>query len=333
MAAAGGGYGARYSSRSVREALAAQSGLGIDAGTSGVLARGDVLGAGGLSAQSGGTSTLAKAIADAMSLKLEGSELTKYVQEVAGNISQFASTGIKFDERSRGGIGRLLQASGGYTGTRAASLSAGVMDTMNQVAYSGPQNASQFLLLQSFGYDPSDPESYYSAQEKMDSATPDERGKAFATARGSALAGLKGYSRRRKGAAYANFARDLGQNLRIGEAMRDSSTNLTAAQIKASVAARQTPASAMQTTETSGLMSTFQSTSMLASMADSQSMTGGKYIPSMMQMDVQAKKTLQSLSAAGSAFVDLASKITETGTRIISLGTDAVGLTTPVAPQ
>ncbi len=328
MAAAGGGYGTRYSQGTLREAFAAQAGLGIDTGTSGVLARGDALGA----TTGRGASALAKSVADAVSLGLQGSEITKYVQGIAGNIEGFASTGIKVDATAQGAVGRVLETTGGYAGVRAAALSRGVGATMDQLADSGPQSPGQMLMLRAAGFDPSRPDSFYEAQARLDDASPGDRARIFSSARATALRGMRGLSGYGKAAAYRRFAQENGMNLRIGEARREVLGNASSADISRALTAPDAQA-AMAQTETQAQYNTTSAAQSLSTMANMQSATGQQYVGSMLEMDKTARAALNKVAHAGSMFLDFAAKVQKFGADLMGVGQGSGGISTPQSAQ
>lgn len=328
MAAAGGGLASSYSARDIKEGFAAQAGLGVDAGVSGALARGDQIGA----TTTSGSSTLARAIADAISLRLEGSDRTRYIQQIAASVENFATTGIKVDAQSEGALGRMFQSSGGYTGTRASFLAQGVSSSLSQLADSGPQNADQMLVLQAAGFDPADPESYYKAQERLDNASPGDRAKIYARAEARALGGMRGMGRYAKAGALRRFAGNTGRGIRIGEALRESSTGISAADL-AGTAAPPSADAAMADTAYAGYTNTTEASRTMATMANMQSATGQQYVGGMLEMDKTARAAMNKVAHAGGMFLDFAAKAQKFGADLIGLGQGETAIPAAQAPQ
>lgn len=328
MVAAGGGSLSRYSARDIKEGFAAQAGLGVDAGVSGSLARGDQTGA----TTTSGSSTLARAIADAISLRLEGSDRTRYIQQIAASVENFSTTGIKVDAQSEGALGRMFQSSGNYTGTRASFLAQGVTSSMSQLADSGPQNADQMLVLQAAGFDPADPESYYKAQERLDNASPGDRAKIYARAESQALSGMKGMGRYAKAGALRRFAANTGRGIRIGEAIKESSTGVSAADLAGTSAVPSADA-AMGDTAYAGYTNTTEASRTMATMANMQSATGQQYVGGMLEMDKTARAAMNKVAHAGGMFLDFAAKAQKFGADLIGLGQGESTIPAAQAPQ
>ncbi len=328
MVASGGGTASQYGNRDIKEAFAAQAGLGIDAGTSGVLARGDQTGG----ATTAGSSTLARAIADAISLKLEGSDRQKYIQQIAASVENFATTGIKVDAQSEGSLGRMFQSSGGLTGTRASAMAQGVSSSMSQLADGGPQNVDQMMVLQAAGFNPADPESYYKAQERLDNASPGDRAKIYAQAESRALGGMTGMGRYAKAGALRRFGRNTGRNLRIGEALRESSMGISAADLNGTAAVPSAEAG-MADTAYAGYTNTTEASHTMATMANMQSATGQQYVGAMLEMDKTARAAMNKVAHAGGMFLDFAAKAQKFGADLIGLGQGESSIPAAQAPH
>jgi hypothetical protein len=124
-------------------AMAAQTQYGIEADVSGALLRGGRMGQGGFE------TTLKDTISDALSLGLEGQDLTSHVREIASRIMQFEQTGIPVARESLAHLQVGFAASLGPL--RGQIVGQQFQAAIQQVGTAGPQNAAQFMALRMIG--------------------------------------------------------------------------------------------------------------------------------------------------------------------------------------
>lgn len=93
---------------------------------------------------------LTGALREAISLGLEGSEITNYMQQVASGIQQFQTTGIPFSKESVQAMSVEL-AKGGISGTRATQIAQGFTRYTQQIGTRGPASGRDFMLMQQLG--------------------------------------------------------------------------------------------------------------------------------------------------------------------------------------
>jgi hypothetical protein len=147
---AGGGYGRELGQgRFLESAMAARTLFGVQAPTAGAFLRGGRRGGlvGGLGR---GGPELRSALADAMRLGLEGSEINTYLQEMAAGINEWRQTGVPFNRQS---IADMAQGMGqlGLGGVRGAAVAQGFRRAAIGVSREGPQTAAQLLMMQTMG--------------------------------------------------------------------------------------------------------------------------------------------------------------------------------------
>lgn len=148
IAAAGGGTTSDVNAQGlVGTGLRAQRLLGADSGTIGSFLRAGRRG--GLTGAAGGEG-LEVAIGQAVTLGLEGSEITEFLRITAQGIDQFRNTGVPFNQQS---IGALTAGFKGAVGVDLArNLAQGLTGAGQRLATQGPQNAFDLLTLQAFGF-------------------------------------------------------------------------------------------------------------------------------------------------------------------------------------
>lgn len=133
-------------------AIAAQALFGVEAPVTGAFARMGRLGAaGGLpGAQGAGSRMMTSAIADAMRMGLEGSEITTYLQQMAAGITQWEQTGIPIATDAMGEFGRAMSEAG-FGGVRGAAVGGGFVRAAQALSTRGPQSAGELMMLQTMG--------------------------------------------------------------------------------------------------------------------------------------------------------------------------------------
>lgn len=147
-------------------ALAAQTGFGINAQTSGALLRGARNGA-----MQGGSSegdTIAQAIGHATAMSLEGSDIGTHLGRMATGIQRFESTGIPLASSATSAIARSL-IHAGVAPSVAASRANAFTSAVQQRAYEGlPTNSVDFAaLVRLGGYKGGGSEDALSARARM----------------------------------------------------------------------------------------------------------------------------------------------------------------------
>jgi hypothetical protein len=147
---AGGGVGRELATQQMgTAAMAAQRLYGIGADVSGAFLqagrRGGVVGARGR-----GGEAMVEAIAGGMQMGLEGSELTTFMQQMAGDIRAWQQTGIPINTTSVAAIGASL-ARTGLGGIRGAAVTRGLTARARELTTRGPQGAEELIMLQELG--------------------------------------------------------------------------------------------------------------------------------------------------------------------------------------
>lgn len=148
--AAGGQYtGAAGQRRFMETAMAARTRFGIGPDVAGAFGagarRGGLVGASGR-----GPEALTEALADAMKLGLEGSEINTYMQMTAQGIQRFEQTGIPFKRESVNAMAMELSKAG-IAGTRAARMAGGFQQYVSGMGQRGISGGLDIMLLQEFG--------------------------------------------------------------------------------------------------------------------------------------------------------------------------------------
>jgi len=91
-----------------------------------------------------------EAIKDGMALGLEGSELNDWLQQMAGDIRSWKTTGMPINARSITGIGVALAASG-IGGLRGSVMAKNLASKARELSTRGPQTAAELILYQELG--------------------------------------------------------------------------------------------------------------------------------------------------------------------------------------
>ncbi len=100
--------------------------------------------------EGGAGAALTGAIGDALSLGLEGAELTNYLESMAGDIGRWRTTGIPLAKDALRGIaGEMGKV--GLGGVRGAAVARGFVGATEALAQQGPQNAADLLMFQTMG--------------------------------------------------------------------------------------------------------------------------------------------------------------------------------------
>jgi len=133
----------------VQSAMAAQTAFGVNAETSGAFLRAGRRG--GMAGGAGGDAALVQTLREGMALGLEGSELTKWMQEMAEGISRFEQTGIPINPRSVGSMARAISLTG-VGATRGQRIAQGLMGAGQRLSQQGPSSAMDIMMLQQAGF-------------------------------------------------------------------------------------------------------------------------------------------------------------------------------------
>ena len=153
MQAGGGGLEGLREQGLLRTGFAAQTAYGVGPEVTGAfLQAGRRGGLSGLApgTPGGGGEALTSAIADAMKLGLEGSEVNTYLQTMAEGISQWRQTGIPFAKEAIADFGSELGRLG-IGGVRGAAIAGGVAGAAQRLSRGGPQTAQELLMMQTMG--------------------------------------------------------------------------------------------------------------------------------------------------------------------------------------
>jgi hypothetical protein len=146
----GGGRGAALQAQGmVPAAMAAQTGYGIGAETSGAFLQAGRRGGlvGGLGDAGG---ALAGAIQDGLKLGLQGSELTDWVAKIGEGIQQWRQTGIPFNKDSTAALAGAV-AGVGLGATRGAVVAQGLATAAQGLSQRGPSSPEELMMLQEVG--------------------------------------------------------------------------------------------------------------------------------------------------------------------------------------
>lgn len=148
MQRAGGTFtGGRGQTRDVETALAAQRQFGVGADVSGMLLKGTRQG--GLIGGRTGADALANALGGAVALRLEGSEINDYLEQIASGINQFQQTGIPFNQDALSAISSVFAE--GMTPTRAAKVAGGLGQYIQGIGSRGPTGGFDLMAMQTLG--------------------------------------------------------------------------------------------------------------------------------------------------------------------------------------
>jgi len=145
----GGTLGQAQQQGMIRAGFAAQTRYGIGPETQGAFLqagrRGGLAGAGGRAGEA-----MTDAIAQGMSLGLEGSELQDYMAQMANDIASWKQTGIPLNSKSVYQISGAI-AGTGLGGVRGATIGRGLAQAGQQLSAGGVQDTIDLLMLQTMG--------------------------------------------------------------------------------------------------------------------------------------------------------------------------------------
>lgn len=152
--------------------------LGVGYGVSGEAAGGFMRAArtGGLRGQEA-VPALQDAVRSGIALGLSGTDLTRYVEQMAHSLAAVVETGIPLDRDSLDQLSVVLTARGAMSPERAQILGQAFRQYTQQVAQTGPQTALDFAALQDVGgYQGGGLDDYVRSLENMESGTGMARG-------------------------------------------------------------------------------------------------------------------------------------------------------------
>jgi hypothetical protein len=164
---AGGGIEEARKQRMIPAAFAAQTVYGVGAETAGAFLgagrRGGMVGAEGR-----GGEMFAETIGDALSLGLEGSELTEYMQQMANGFESWKQTGMPINPKSIAALSGTF-ANLGVGGARGSVLGQRMGGAAQRLTQTGVQDAMDLMMLQTVGgYKGGGMESYMEAMKKLE---------------------------------------------------------------------------------------------------------------------------------------------------------------------
>jgi hypothetical protein len=159
----------------MREAFGTQQMLGLDANVSGQFAKSarEGITKGGLG---GAERAMKEAIRAGMAMSLEGSELTRYMQQTAQAMSTFEQTGMPLDPNAIGQMGGVM-ARAGLGGVRGSVVGQGMVRAGQKLSKTGPQSAVELLMFKTmFGFKGGGIEGYAEAQRQAETGVVEEGG-------------------------------------------------------------------------------------------------------------------------------------------------------------
>jgi hypothetical protein len=147
---AGGGVGAELMTQGLgRAGMAAQRLYGVGPEVTGAFLqagrRGGVVGG-----QGRGGAAMVEALAGGMKMGLEGSELTNWMSQMAGDIRSWQQTGIPINTGSVNALGASM-AKWGLGGVRGGAIARGIAGRARELTTRGPQGAEELIMLQELG--------------------------------------------------------------------------------------------------------------------------------------------------------------------------------------
>ncbi len=146
---AGGGTGQDLVSQGMVQMGMAGKRMGMGADVSGAFLQGGRRGGvvGGLGRAGG---AMEDAIKEGMALGLQGSELNDWMQQMAGDIRGWRSSGIPINSSSISAIGTSLAASG-IGGLRGSVMARGLAKKAQELSTRGPSSAAELVMFQELG--------------------------------------------------------------------------------------------------------------------------------------------------------------------------------------
>jgi len=163
----GGHVGEAQKQGMIPAMFAAQKLYGVGADTSG-----SFLGAGRtggmVGAEGRGADALADSIGDALSIGLEGSEVTEYLSQMASGIEAWKTSGIPINSRSIANLSGTF-ANLGMGSVRGAAMGKQFGAAAQKLTQTGPQDAIDLMMLQTVGgYQGGGADSYMEALKKLE---------------------------------------------------------------------------------------------------------------------------------------------------------------------
>jgi hypothetical protein len=254
-AMAGGGTAARLQQQGLlATGIAAQTTYGVGADVTGAFgAAGRLGGISGGTAQ-GGAEGLARTIGRAVSLGLEGSDLTKFTEQTAQGINNWRQTGIPLASDA------IYRLAGGLKGTGMAAPLAvqsaqGITSTLQNIGDQGANDAFGLAALQGAGGDQTTLEGQLAAQERLRDGDAGSIARSFAsvarrTVGPTGARGHKGYAATLNLAKRFNMATDRSSVVSLQKQLQKGNfsmpqaaggADMTPQNLQASAAARVDP--------------------------------------------------------------------------------------------
>jgi hypothetical protein len=147
---AGGGVGRELVTQQLGQVgMAAQRLYGIGPEVTGAFLQAGRRG-GAVGAQGRGGEAMVEAIAGGMRMGLEGSELTNWMSQMAGDIRNWQQTGIPINPGSVNALGASM-AKLGLGGVRGGVVARGMTQRAQELSTRGPRGAEELIMLQELG--------------------------------------------------------------------------------------------------------------------------------------------------------------------------------------
>jgi len=214
-------------------AMAAQRLLSVGSDVSGAFLQGGRTG-GVVGGQGRSSDAMAEAIGEAVNLKLSGSDLTEFMQQMAGDIRSWRNTGIPLNSATIGAMGQTFSKLG-VGGVRGAKMGKGLADAAKGIANQGIRSAEDFAALQELGgYKGGGAEEYEKARLRMESGDFVKGGEQNLMKRFSKMGGAKGRLQLKRSMGKLGVTMgvketiDIDKQLRSGKPISTQESTLTA---------------------------------------------------------------------------------------------------------
>ena len=165
---AGGGIDTAQNQNAIGATFAAQTRYGVGADVSGSFLGGRRRG-GSIGGGANAGEDIAKTIGDALSLGLEGSEVSEYLAQMAQHMDEWKTTGIPLNLKSMADLSKSFSGMG-FGGQRGAVLGQQFAGAAQNLTMSGVQDPMDLMMLQTVGgYQGGGMGKYLDAMEKLES--------------------------------------------------------------------------------------------------------------------------------------------------------------------
>lgn len=203
---AGGGL-AQLRGGAMETAAGAQSRFGVQGGTAGLFMRGERLGG----SQNG---DLVSALAAAVQMGLEGSDVGAAMEETASLLSDFDRTGMPLDIGASMGF-RAQVGMAGLGAERGSAVGGALIQTGRAIASNGVQNAAQMAAFQDlYGYGGGGTQDYYDAAKRA------EKGQIVEGGLGKLIGRAQGPNTASRSIALQQLLKQVGANVGLEESER-----------------------------------------------------------------------------------------------------------------